>query len=239
MMSLRHRVGLIGLAGLTALVSVPALAQTAAQNGASATRDGAVSANMPILTLDWDELYQSSEWARRVKQQLARETASLGSENKRIADDLVSEEKSLTQRRASMTPQAFQKAAAEFDKKATDIRAAQKAKAEALAHQVEAEQQAFLKAALPLLDDLLREKGAQIVIDRRVIIRGLSQIDVTDDMRDIVDAKLGSGIPQPVPEELGGTAPDPASGADSEAAAPKDGADLLEQGEMPPLSTAP
>ncbi|WP_406736507.1 OmpH family outer membrane protein [Thioclava sp. GXIMD4215] len=231
---------MIGAAALFVLpaciLPVAVMAQDA--KGVTVSRDGAVAANMPILTLDWEELYQKSAWARRVKQQLAQESTRLAAENKRIADDLIEEEKTLTRRRATMTPEAFRSAADAFDEKATGIRAAQKAKAEALARQVEAEQQAFLKAALPLLDDLLQQKGAQIVIDRRVIIRGLAQIDVTDDMLEIVDSKLGTGEPQPVPKELGGDAPDPPAQpapASNSGTAP----DLLEEEPLPSGPSAP
>ena len=146
-----------------------------------------------ILTLDWEVLYDSSAWGKRVSAELSQASKDLNTENNRIADDLVIEERQLTERRAAMTPEDFRAEAAAFDKRATGIRAAQKAKAQALQAQLEQERQAFVQAALPVLDELLLARGAAVVLDRRVIIRGLSNIDVTNDLILLVDERLGSG----------------------------------------------
>ncbi|MDV7269864.1 OmpH family outer membrane protein [Thioclava sp. A2] len=146
-----------------------------------------------ILTLDWEVLYDSSAWGKRVSAELSQASKDLNTENNRIADDLVIEERQLTERRAAMTPEDFRAEAAAFDKRATGIRAAQKAKAQALQAQLEQERQAFVQAALPVLDELLVQRGAAVVLDRRVIIRGLSNIDVTNDLILLVDERLGSG----------------------------------------------
>ena len=146
-----------------------------------------------ILTLDWEVLYDNSAWGKRVSAELSQASKDLNTENNRIADDLVIEERQLTERRATMTPEDFKAEAAAFDKRATGIRAAQKAKAQALQAQLEQERQAFVQAALPVLDELLLARGAAVVLDRRVIIRGLSNIDVTNDLISLVDERLGSG----------------------------------------------
>ena len=146
-----------------------------------------------ILTLDWEVLYDSSAWGKRVSAELSQASKDLNTENNRIADDLVIEERQLTERRATMTPEDFRAEAAAFDKRATGIRAAQKAKAQALQALLEQERQAFVQAALPVLDELLVQRGAAVVLDRRVIIRGLSNIDVTNDLILLVDERLGSG----------------------------------------------
>ena len=146
-----------------------------------------------ILTLDWEVLYDNSAWGQRVSGELSQASQDLNAENNRIADDLVAEERRLTERRASMAPEAFKAEASAFDKRATGIRAAQKAKAQALQAQLEQERQAFVQAALPVLDELLLQRGASVVLDRRVIIRGLSNIDVTDDLILLVNDRIGSG----------------------------------------------
>lgn len=152
-----------------------------------------------ILTLNWEELYDGSAWGKRVQAEIAAEGAALTAENNRIADDLVAEEKALTDRRAGMEPAAFRTEAQAFDKKATEIRAAQNAKAEALNRRFEAERQAFIAALVPLLDGFLAEHKAAMVIDRRVIIRALAGIDVTDELIALADEKLGAGQPAATP----------------------------------------
>lgn len=143
--------------------------------------------------LDWERLYERSAWGQRVAREIAQESAALNAENNRIADDLIAEEKALTERRAGMPSTEFRAAADAFDQRATGIRAAQKAKAQALSRRFEDERQSFVTAAVPLLDQILAERGAALVIDRRTVIRGLTQLDITDEMVTLADGELGDG----------------------------------------------
>ena len=92
----------------------------------------------------------------------------------------------------------------------TRLRNAQKAKAQALSRRFEEDRQAFLEAVTPMLDDILTKRGAVVVLDRRVIIRGLAEADVTDDLARLVDERVGDGPP---PAET------PAPGTSAEGAA--------------------
>lgn len=203
-----------GVAG-TGADALGAGAQHGAAQLAAPTAEGAAlpAGAQGILMLDWEQLYERSGWGRRVAREIAAESAALNAENTRIADDLIAEEKSLTERRASLPPAQFRAEAEAFDQRATGIRSAQKAKAQALSRRFEEERQAFIQAAVPLLDQLLASRGAAMVIDRRLVIRGLSQIDITDEMAALVDSQLGDGgVRGPVPgsEPAPETAPDTA-----------------------------
>ena len=166
-------------------VGVPALAQTPAPEAAQA--------RLPVLTLDFERLFDSTRWGKRLAADLAAESAALNAENNRIAEDLIAEEKALTDRRAAMSPQAFRTEADAFDERATDIRAAQKAKAQAFTQAYEASRQAFFAALAPLIDEVLAGRGAVVVLDRRAIIRGLEAADITDDLVALADERLGDG----------------------------------------------
>lgn len=212
-----------GLALCTALVLgalTPVQAQQAPAAGAQA------QAPLPVLTLDFEKLFESTRWGKRIRTDLAAASQALTTENNRIADDLVAEEKDLTERRATLAPEEFRKEADAFDQRATGIRNAQKAKAQALSTQFDADRQAFFNAAAPLLDEVLAARGAVVVLDRRAIIRGLNQADITDDLVALMDARLGEGLPSvsvPAPEtanDLPETTPDAAAGGDPAGAAP-------------------
>ena len=153
----------------------------------------------PVLTLDWERLYAGSLWGRRVNAEIAAASRMLQTENTRIADDLVTEERDLTERRPTMSLADFNAAAEAFDQRATGIREAQRAKAQALSRQLEEERQAFIAAAMPLLDDMLATRGAVVVLDARVIIRGLAQADITAELGARVDAEIGDGAGQVTP----------------------------------------
>lgn len=207
--------GLVALsAGLFGGAPVPVAAQQAPAHGETVIR-----VPSPVLTLDWEALFEASRWGKRIRADLAAESRALSDENNRIADDLIAEEKALTERRATMDPTAFRTEANAFDERATGIRNAQKAKAQALTRRFEDRRQAFFEAVTPMLDDILAKRGAVVVLDRRVIIRGLAEADVTDDLVRLVDEKLGDG-----PAAAEGSAPDaaPETTAPSPPAAPAD-----------------
>ncbi|MFT3689962.1 OmpH family outer membrane protein [Paenirhodobacter sp.] len=151
----------------------------------------------PVLTLDWDRLFEGTQWGERIRAELETQSKDLQQENNRIADDLIAEEKALTDRRATMDPEKFRAEANAFDERATGIRNAQKAKAQALSQHLEDERQAFLEAVSPLLDDLLAQRGAVVVLDRRAIIRGIANADVTEEIVHLVDQKFGDGGTKP------------------------------------------
>ncbi|WP_415182980.1 OmpH family outer membrane protein [Phaeovulum sp.] len=173
---------------------------------AQAGEDGVILVPSPILTLDWERLYDSSLWGARVKTDMEAASTQLKAENTRISEGLVAEEKSLTERRSTMTPEAFRAEADAFDARVTDIRDAQEAKAHALSRRLDEERQAFISAAFPLLDEVLQARRAVAILDRRVIIRGAKDIDVTADLGARVDAALGDGR-KPAPETPSTQAP--------------------------------
>ncbi len=151
------------------------------------------TAAVPVLTLDFERLFEASRWGKRIAADLASASAVLNDENNRIADDLIAEEKALTERRASLAPEQFRTEADAFDERATAIRNAQKAKAQSLSQGFDAARQAFFDAVAPLIDEVLALRGAAVVLDQRVVIRGLAQADITEELVQRADARLGDG----------------------------------------------
>lgn len=181
--------------------------------GASLAQDGGASA---LLTIDQERLFVESLFGKAA---LAREAAAareLEAENARIEAELIAEEQDLTERRATLSAEDFAGLAAAFDEKVVAIRAAQDAKARDLARAREADRQAFFRAAIPVLGDLLVERKALAIIDKSALILSLTAIDATDAAIARVDAVLPSGADReaaPSAPEPGGSpdaAPDPA-----------------------------
>lgn len=181
------------------LVIAPAMAQDAAQSA--------------FLTIDQDRVFSASLYGKRVATELEQAVAELSAENRRIEADLTAEERALTERRPSLTPDAFRPLADAFDAKVQGIRAAQDAKSRALSRQRDEERQTFFNRALPILADLVRERGAVAILDRRAIFISVGNIDITDAAIDRIDAALGDGAatdPQPAPEPEPAPEPQPA-----------------------------
>lgn len=148
-----------------------------------------------VLTLDQERLFTESAFGQA---SLAREraaAAALEAENSRIEAELVAEEQALTARRGTVPAEEFSALAAAFDEKVERIRGEQDAKVRDIGRAREIDRQAFLRAAVPVLGDLLGEFGALVILDQSTVILALSAIDVTDEAISKVDAVLGAEAP--------------------------------------------
>ena len=154
-----------------------------------------------ILTLDQERLFNGTLWGKRATRDIEAASADLVAENRRIEADLTAEEKSLTERRPTMTPEAFRAEADAFDTKVVAIREAQDAKARSLQTLREQERQTLYSAALPVLTRVMRDRGASVILDVRSVFVSLTAIDVTDDLIRALDAELGAGPAEAPPAE--------------------------------------
>jgi Skp family chaperone for outer membrane proteins len=195
--------------GLAIAVSVAAAGAVFGQDGSAST----------ILTIDQEQLFVGSEFGKAV---LAREAAAakeLEAENARIEADLIAEEQDLTVRRETLLAEEFTALATAFDEKVVRIRAEQDAKARELTRAREGDRQAFFRAVIPVLGDLLVERKAVAILDKSSLILSLTVIDVTDEAIAKVNAALKPGeapgdgsvptaVPDPAPHLAPETAPE-------------------------------
>jgi Skp family chaperone for outer membrane proteins len=176
--------------------------------GAGAAQEPQATA---ILTIDQERLFVESAFGKALIAREAARAEELDAENARIEADLIAEEQDLTNRRANLPAEEFSALAAAFDEKVVRIRAEQDAKLRELTRSREEERQAFFRAAVPVLGDLLVERRALAIIDKSAIILSLTVIDVTDAAIAKVDAALKDGGAGP-----GGAPSDPAAPEGSE-----------------------
>lgn len=171
--------------------AVPVLAQ---QSSETTSRNIITS---PILTIDSDRVFSQSAFGRRVASEIEAEGNKLAAENRKIEADLESEERELTEMRATMEAEAFRARADAFDEKVQKIREAQAAKGRALTDLLEEERAVFLNAAAPVLEQLMRDAGAAVILERRSVFVSASAVEITDDAISLLNETLGSGS-QPV-----------------------------------------
>ena len=177
---------------------IACLALGAATNPVSAQSDPAASppaaqsaAPIAFLTVDQDRLFAESLWGKRAEADLEKQSQDLQTENRKIEAALTAEEKSLTERRATMAAADFCKLADEFDTRVTGIRQAQDAKARDLTKKRDDDRQAFFQAALPIMGKVMQERGALAILDSRAIFLSVRSIDATTDMIAAIDKTLG------------------------------------------------
>lgn len=154
-------------------------------------------ADAPILTIDQDRLYLGSAWGRRVASETEAGVQALSAENRALEAQLSAEEQALTDRRASLTPEAFRAEADAFDARAVQIRRDQDAKERDLLRNRDAERQRFFAAALPVMGQAMQERGALAILDRRSVFLAREALDITDDFIARIDAAIGDGSETP------------------------------------------
>lgn len=150
-----------------------------------------------VAVLSQDQLFSGSAFGKAL---IARDEAArraLQAENQRLDAALETEERDLTARRPAMTAQEFGALATAFDAKVKGIRAAQDAKVRDLARQADEGRQTFAEAARPVLEALMRESGATVLLDRNSVIMLSGGADLTEAAIARIDAVLGDGSALP------------------------------------------
>ncbi|MDK3020379.1 OmpH family outer membrane protein [Pseudodonghicola flavimaris] len=174
-----------------------------------------------ILTIETDRLFSESAFGKRVANEIEAESAVLAAENRRMEAELSGEEKDLTARRSDMEPKAFRALADAFDEKVQGIRRTQDAKARALNAKADKARVDFLRAARPVLETLMREAGAGVILERSSVFLSANATDITAEAIRRIDATLGDGAPGdagastgPAPATAPGSAVESAPGRD-------------------------
>lgn len=142
-------------------------------------------------------MYAASAFGKRVQEDLQKQSNDLSQENRKIEAALEAEERRLTEERAGMAPENFQKLAADFDERVTGIRRAQASKTDNIRRQAEAERARFFEAAFPILLELVEESGAVAILNNTAVIFSVRQIDITDAAIARIDSVIGDS-PRPV-----------------------------------------
>lgn len=199
-----RRIVVLGL-GL-ALGQCAGLSAGLAQQKPEPVLDGSLELRSPVVTLDRDRFFAGSMMGRAMQAQLERDSAALIAENRRLEAALEAEERTLTDRRATMPADEFRTLAAEFDARVEDLRKAQDAKSRALTRQVDENRKKFFDAALPVLGGLMLDIKAVAILDRSAVIVTFDQLDVTDLAIARMDRELGAGADAPQPAAPGSSA---------------------------------
>ena len=176
------------LAGLLALTSFAAAQDT-------------LTFQSPVLVIESDQLYNNSAYGRRIREEIEAENAKIIEENQRIAAELEAEELSLTEQRPTLDPTEFRDLADAFDEKVQIIRREQEAKARLIVRRQEESRREFLTIAAPILERMMLEAGAAVILERRQVLLFRNAVDITRLAAARINAEVGDGAN--VPEQSG------------------------------------
>jgi Skp family chaperone for outer membrane proteins len=172
-------------------------------------------APLSVATLNQDALFLQSAFGQRLQHELEAERDAIAAENRKIEAELVAEEKTLTEQRKTLSPAEFSPRAQAFDDKVEALRKEQDAKARALQQKLDRERQRFLKVVGPVLADLLRSRGAQVLLDSNAVLIAVEGVDITPAAIAAIDARIGDGSdldPGDTSDDAAPSAPDDADG---------------------------
>ncbi|MDE0522955.1 MAG: OmpH family outer membrane protein [Boseongicola sp.] len=145
---------------------------------------GAVSAQVetPVLTIDQDRLLKETRIGASVLAEIEREAQKLVAENQRIQNELIAEERELTDRRAELPPEEFRDLANAFDARVQKHRAEQDEKTRLLNRARDEARRNFIRdAAASIISDIVRARGAFVVLDLRGVVASVDAVDITDE----------------------------------------------------------
>lgn len=161
---------------------------------------------VPFRILDQDRLLRDSRLGQQILEGVRAAEQRLAEANQLLFDQLASEERALTEARATLGAEEFRARADAFDTRVEAIRAERVQASQALASWSDGEAQRFFDAALPILVQLMNEEGLLALLKPDTLILGSDWLDVTDAAIARIDAALDAGtLPQTTPV----AAPDP------------------------------
>ena len=147
----------------------------------------------PILTIDSERLYRDSAFGQRVLSEIAQQTRQLTEENRAIQRELEAEERALTDQRATLSPEEFRALADAFDARVQAVRREREARNAANLDLLDESEAQFLLAAGPVLEAIMRDVGAAVVLEVRSVFASANAIDITDRAIAEIDAAIGDG----------------------------------------------
>ena len=147
----------------------------------------------PVLIIDSERLFFETEYGRRIASDLAQKSAELQAENDAIAAELTEEERSLTQRRASMEPDDFRAEATAFDVRVQEVRRNREAKTVELQTEATQARAAFEERVQAIVANIMLERGAAMVLEQRNVVLSVRSANITDDAVRRIDEMLGDG----------------------------------------------
>ena len=147
-----------------------------------------------IVTFDSDRLFFESDFGKRVTREIETAGNELVAENRRLEAELARAEQDLTDRRASTSPEEFRPLADAFDTRVQASRQEQATKSRALNAKLSQEREVFLRAATPILQELMVEAGAAVVLENRTVFYSAESSDITAAAINRLNLRLGDGV---------------------------------------------
>jgi Skp family chaperone for outer membrane proteins len=146
------------------------------------------AAQNPVVTVDLERLVSETQIGQYLSFQMSEEAQSLQAELDAIEAELSAEEDDLIKKREILDLDEFRVLAKAFDEKAVRLRQEQQAKIQAITEESSRRRQDLLHSLVPVLSQVMRDRGATVLLDRRsVVLDDRASVDITDVAIMIID----------------------------------------------------
>ena len=188
--------------GAALALSVPAAAQ-----------DNKTLARIAIL--DVERVLTQSEAGKNALKQITDQRKRYQDEISKAEDQLRNEERDLVQSRATLAAEAFDEKRRAFERKVQDTQRMVQQRSGTIDGMMRSAREQIGKAALAALQELINERGFNVVLDRKQIVATDPGLEVTDEVLARVNKRLPSikveAAAAPARPNQGAAAPAPAA----------------------------
>ena len=149
-------------------------------------------AEQKLVTLDMKYVLNNSKAGKEAQDFLKK---SLLDNNKKFSDienNLKNEETDLLEKKNILSKEEYQKKADTLRKKVIDYQSQRRAALDKVANQRTKARQTLLKTIDPLLNTYIQENDISIVIDRKYVLGGRTDLDITDSIIKKLNKELQS-----------------------------------------------
>tara|TARA_B100001939_G_scaffold250437_2_gene217394 strand:- start:2 stop:529 length:528 start_codon:yes stop_codon:yes gene_type:complete len=143
-----------------------------------------------IVYIDMDKIMQKSKAGKSVIENINKTNDSNIKKFKKIEEEIRSEEKDLIAKKNVLSEEEFSKGLTSLRKKIENYRETrQKAIDEITKKRINASAD-FAQKIKPILGNYAKEKNIDMVVQKKNIIMGKSELDITEDILKIVDEEI-------------------------------------------------
>ena len=149
-----------------------------------------VLASDKIVYIDVDFIMSNSKVGKYVSKKIEEGHKKNISSFKKIEDDLKKEEAKIVKKRSVLSKEDFQKEISKLREKANDYRVLRKEKIDKITKQRLSATAKIIKELRPILAEYSDKNSISIIVEKKNIIIGKSELDVTKDILIILDEKI-------------------------------------------------
>lgn len=195
-----HRLRMMILSAVAGFgLATAAIAQQGPGFSLGETVGAALGDGLVLRSVDEERLFRDSRFGQRVQAEIDAASRALEDENAALLAELTAREEELTGLRETLSPEEFRAQAEAFDQRADTIRQDQAQKLARFSQFEESERRRFFARTGAILQQVLQEEGAQILIAARAVIIGIPEMDMTGAAIEAIDDALGDGGAPPFP----------------------------------------